>query len=441
MRRPNRVFAALLACTLWLPAAVAQSSADSFYEQRLRDGALALERGRLEQAVRDLRLAAFGFLEQPDRLLESLTRLALAEDAAGDGLAFDQTFQRIQDLEESRGWYREADLPADLRQRFEARVATVVPLETLRQSQAFSHLARQRLTAGIEELPPRQRRERLTRLIAEEPTSDRWPLLLARLELQQKRPQQAVVLASSILNRTPTEQGALCVRGIAHSRLGSCAAAVPDLAACERSRLDLPIAYAHVDCLRQLERWKEAQGALQALPQNIQGDRSFNRLRRQIEREVAKLPAPVPDAVPPTRELEVAATLTTSDRQLLDQARQALAEARTASDLTEASLLAADVADRNPAIAEAQLLAGEIFYRASRWNEASRYFQRAGDPPEDRHGLLFYMAVSYFEAGQAAAARQALERALPNLKRTPFVETYIERILGSGGGDSSSAIE
>jgi hypothetical protein len=41
------------------------------------------------------------------------------------------------------------------------------------------------------------------------------------------------------------------------------------------------------------------------------------------------------------------------------------------------------------------------------------------------------MAVSLYESGDAAGAATVLKRALPNLKRTPYVDSYTRKILGS----------
>jgi hypothetical protein len=40
------------------------------------------------------------------------------------------------------------------------------------------------------------------------------------------------------------------------------------------------------------------------------------------------------------------------------------------------------------------------------------------------------MAVSLYESGDAAGAAAALRRALPNLKRTPYVDSYVQKIQG-----------
>ncbi|HTG35345.1 MAG TPA: hypothetical protein VLB76_20690 [Thermoanaerobaculia bacterium] len=123
--------------------------------------------------------------------------------------------------------------------------------------------------------------------------------------------------------------------------------------------------------------------------------------------------------------------LTDSERKQLDQARQLLGEPRPSKDLRQAFELARSVADSHPDSKEAQHLAAEGAYRISRWSDAALYFRRGGDPGEEEPERLFYMAVSLYESGDAAAASAAFKRALPNLKRTPYVESYLRKILGT----------
>jgi hypothetical protein len=118
----------------------------------------------------------------------------------------------------------------------------------------------------------------------------------------------------------------------------------------------------------------------------------------------------------------------------LARARELLDQARVASDLAEAMALARQVADAEPGNREAQHLAARIAYRASNWSEAAAYFERGGVPADPV--LRFYMAVALFEAGNRARAAEVLRPALPGLRRTPFVDAWVSKILGAGGGYS-----
>jgi tetratricopeptide (TPR) repeat protein len=135
---------------------------------------------------------------------------------------------------------------------------------------------------------------------------------------------------------------------------------------------------------------------------------------------VAAKPAPAEPARP----------LSDTERKKLDTARQLLGAQRPSKELRQAFELARSVADAHPDSKEAQHLAAEGAYRISRWSDAATYFHRGGDPGEDEPERLFYMAVSLYESGDQAAAAAVLRRALPNLKRSTYVESYIHKILG-----------
>ena len=77
------VVGALLLCI-----AVAANAADPFHQRLMRQGTDAYNRRDFGTAVRQLRLACFGFLDEPDLLAEGLTRLAVAQAGNGDGAGF-----------------------------------------------------------------------------------------------------------------------------------------------------------------------------------------------------------------------------------------------------------------------------------------------------------------------------------------------------------------
>lgn len=124
------------------------------------------------------------------------------------------------------------------------------------------------------------------------------------------------------------------------------------------------------------------------------------------------------------------APLTAEERASMVRVRKVLGEASQTRDLREAFDLAKAVADAHSDSQEAQHLAAESAYRVSRWEDAVRYFQRGGEPSAEQPELLFYMAVALFESGDGARAAEILRRSLPNLQRTPFVDTYARKILG-----------
>lgn len=137
--------------------------------------------------------------------------------------------------------------------------------------------------------------------------------------------------------------------------------------------------------------------------------------------------APAPPASSPAR------NLSSEDEARLAEARNLLSNAKKVADLVPALTLAQSVADAYPHSRRAQHLVAEIAYRGSLWEKSATYFRRGGDPGENRPNLLFFMAISFYESGDSEAAEGALKRALPKLKRTSFVEDYIEKILSESG--------
>ncbi len=125
--------------------------------------------------------------------------------------------------------------------------------------------------------------------------------------------------------------------------------------------------------------------------------------------------------------------ITDEERAVMEQARRLLVS-NSQADIRQALRLARQVADAHPDSREAQHLAGEAAYRSARWQDAATYFRRGGDPGDTQPELLFYLAVALFESGDREGAAAVLERSLPNLERTPYVDAYARRILRNGNG-------
>lgn len=123
------------------------------------------------------------------------------------------------------------------------------------------------------------------------------------------------------------------------------------------------------------------------------------------------------------------APLTDEEKGKLAAVRKQLGETGKAKELRQAFQWAQEVADAHPEAVEAQRLAGEAAYRVSRWSDAATYLQRGDGLPDSEPELLFYLAVSLYESGDAPGAAAALRRSLPNLQRSPYVDAYARKIL------------
>jgi hypothetical protein len=335
----------LLLSLLLLAGSPARAAIDPFYQSLLRDGQLAFDRKDYATAARTLRLACFGMLDEPRLLADCLSRLALAQDGAGQVEGFRETFKRLIEVEDRFKGYSQADLPPELRAALEARLAARLPAASLAAAPAFRSTAK-------------------------------------------KAPATATAPAAGKGAPPPASAG-------------KAAETVPKPAP------------------------KQVPAPAQPAPVQPAAGGAGN-----LATPASATP-PVPTgAKAAAAETVPAKPLSDAERKKLETARQLLGAQRPSKELRQAFELARSVADAHPDSKEAQHLAAEGAYRISRWSDATTYFHRGGDPGEDEPERLFYMAVSLYESGDPASAAAALRRALPNLKRTSYVESYIHKILG-----------
>jgi len=419
--RSSLVFASILCASV--PAAAQE--VDPFYSGLLRDGAYAYDRGEFAAAARDLRLACFGYLDQPVLLTGCLTRLGAAQAKAADADGFAETFRRVVELEERFGGYRQAEVPAEVRAAFEERTAAAIPAATLAQVPVFAGLALRKIEGQLAALPAKQRRKELETRTQKEPQTVLWQLLLTELDLAEGLNAPALERARRAATLAPQDPRALCVRGLALARAERCPEAVADLQPCARSRRETAYAAALLGCWAGAGEWRKADELVRGLPAEVARDRQIAGLAQRVQKGLAGAQATAAPAKPtaaPAPQVPLA--------DGLERVRRLLATG-VQEELREGLTLARELADANPGSREAQHLAAEAAYRSARWQDAAAYFKRGGDPGDARPELLFYLAVALYESGERDAAASALERSLPNLERTPYVDAYAKRILRS----------
>jgi hypothetical protein len=470
------VVAAALVGALGVSPRAVQAAPDPFYFDRLRDGIQAYERKDFAAAAKQLRLACFGLLEEPQPLAACLVRLGVAQAAAGDGEGFAETFRRISDLEERFGAYGKADLPPELRAAFEQRVVAAIPAATLDALPAFRELSHRKLVAQIAALAPRERRRQLEERLRNDPRDVAFNLMLVELDLAEGKTAPAAARAEQMAALAPREPWALCLRGLTRAAARRCADAVADLESCTLAARDPRYGKALQGCRVELAKAappkpaaaRAGQPAAASKPAAPPKPAQAGAMPQSAAPGAAATTSPKPGSLPlgtaaaapgptgsaatavpppgapaggqapvatsPAKPQAAAAALllhpvSAAERDAFDRSHRLLGS-KGSAEVKEAFQLAGAVADAHPEWREAQFLAGEAAYRNSRWKEAVGYFQRAGDPGDDQPELLFYLAVSLYESGERAAAAPALKRSLPKLQPTPFVASYVKRILG-----------
>jgi tetratricopeptide (TPR) repeat protein len=281
MRATLLVTSAVLAIML---VTLAAHAADPFCMRLLREGTDAYNRRDYQFAVRQLRVACFGLLDEPQLLGDGLTRLALAQAALGDETGFRETFQRVSEVEERFQGYSRADIPNDVRGAFEALVVQMIPRATLSENAAFARLIASR-RESVSKLPPVQRRKELERVIRElerlikaEPSEVRWRLIMADLELADSNARNAYAAADSALKLSPGNRAALKFRGLALRADKNWSPAADDLRACGLASADPEVAGALLACLVELKRWQEAHDFASKLPPDLAKERAVRDL-------------------------------------------------------------------------------------------------------------------------------------------------------------------
>lgn len=166
-----------------------------FYEQRLETGRSALLAQRHVEAAEQLRIAAFGLLDQPKKLSQALALLAVAQKRVGWGSELEVTLNRFLEVERRFAAYDGASLDPPLRTEFESIVLRSVPKDALAPITSLAPLVQPASTT-----PRRQ-----TAAPKPPPSADD---LLRRANglIDQKRPSDAASLLVEALRTSPTRR-------------------------------------------------------------------------------------------------------------------------------------------------------------------------------------------------------------------------------------------
>lgn len=136
-----------------------------------------------------------------------------------------------------------------------------------------------------------------------------------------------------------------------------------------------------------------------------------------------------PDALPALT--AVPARLPPDEEERIAAARELVRGQPELAALQAALVDVLAVAARHPEQPGLLRLAGDIAYRAADWTACAEAYLGAGDPGPDAPLERFYMAVCLYETGRREEAATLLSASADRLRRTPFVDGYLVKILGS----------
>ena len=125
-RRASRIVPLLSG--IFAAALVPVAAGQDFSQTRLREGKDAYRAHRFLEAVDHLRIAAFGFLDRPPALCESLVYLSLSEEASGHHVEAQATLRRLMELERRLPSCGDANLDPAARVEFESRFHIRLPV-------------------------------------------------------------------------------------------------------------------------------------------------------------------------------------------------------------------------------------------------------------------------------------------------------------------------
>lgn len=422
--------------------------AEDFYEQQLRLGADAFRAKRVTQALDEFRIANFGLLDRPALLAEGLARLSLAQLAAGRPDKVVDTLNRFVDVEEQFKVYKAVRLEEALKGDFERLLLKTVAPERLAAVPSLAALSPSK-SQQLAQLSPRDRRKALEAEARKAPTDASYPLAIARDAASQKIWADVARYASRTLDLDKGNSEALSLRAKARFERREYAKANADFAA-------LPADYwtAHPEMIGdRFVAMVEAGSTVVAA--SLQNQLTPDTMARpDVARAIKKLPPPmsskadisepvapsVPAVVPVSRPAvpETSATIsaaepvssgsfTSTPSDTVLQSRQLINDGKAGA----AQKMLYSAIKKNPNRRDLRLGFLEASSLTSDWRSAAAQVPllepfRAGEEP-----YMFYAAVVLFETGNEGAARAYLDRSLPKLASSPFVQRYSRKIRGS----------
>jgi len=405
---------------------------DDFYEQQLRAGKNDFLNNRVARAADELRIAAFGLLENPPLLQEALVRLALAQEMLGETSEFGRTLDRFIEVEQKFAPYRSLQLEPQIKSAFEKLLSTSVPRQTLASIPGLAPIANYELHK-IAELPEEKRLPAYKAGAAREPNNAEWPLAVAREYAAKNNDREVVRWATKAMEVDPKniEAAALLARTRAASR--DCREAIVLLT--EAVTKAHPELFAdEAVCLVQVGRFKEAQAAMANVPPSLRQRADVTKAAQAISKALPSSAAATAPAAPPTAPaasptIQPASVASTSPAEVLDISHRLIHDGKFAD--AESRLRAA--VDANPASRPLRLALLEAAVLAKDWQTAASQLPSIMPLETGEELYMFYSSVALYETGQKEQARPLMERARARMVPSPLVNYYLKTILGENG--------
>lgn len=435
--------------------------AQSFYEARFQNGVVDFNRASYARAVEELRIAAFGRVDDIPGYETAEIYLAVANDKLDRVEDARLATLKVAQAEQIKPSYAALQLPVELRTAFERLLPALLSREQLGNVPAFSRFASQAVSATTGTPTP----SRLPPPVVPTPTKEpNVAVTVRKNDNQVETPQPALDYGRLALERAaagdeagarryadlafatddtnPNAHAALAQIGRAHGAWSEVAEHYAVVRT--RRRLTDDESAAYLIALVNIGRVADAAGVRHSLPASVLDRPDVREALQTIDPKPAPqpvVPVPVPkpvqpapvqpapvqpahvpakialSPVPPSTTEPVTAQIANAERMV---ATGNIVGAR--SELRRIALLTDLQRSERQALARA--LSQTALYAESSAQYRKTYPLKAG---EESH--MFYEAVNRYELGDYALARQLITRAMPALPQTPAILAYRDRIM------------
>lgn len=474
MSRPRSVVLTLL-CLLAAPVVLAQD----FYEQQLQNGKTSFAAGKALEAVTQLRIAAFGFLDRPPLLTQALIHLAVAQDAIGHKEEVTETIDRFMIVEQRFGTYAGVQVDPEVGKPFERLVLQLVPRATVAATPSLARLVRSEVEK-VADLPVERRMAAYEGGFRKDSRNIQWPLAAAREAANRQDFDEMIRWGTRALALDRENKDALAVMIRARTAKRQCRESLALLSRFNSADFESRAALRadQFVCLAEAGKVSDAEPILDKVPETLRNRPDVvaaasrvSDMRRSQTSSASPSPAVKPPQVstsatpkqPVTRGPGTSETESSNPSPRTTAPTTATTTTQPAAPKTNPAPVPATASSRAPTsddvIAQARALvrqrkftdavrelnaavARDATNRALRlalleaaalakdWPTAAGQLQLLSPLARGEELYMFYASMTMYETGNTEDAKPLLERARPRIVSSPLVEYYVRAILG-----------
>jgi tetratricopeptide (TPR) repeat protein len=445
--------------------------AQGFYEARFQSGVIDFNRAAYARAVDELRIAAFGRVDDIPAYETAEIYLTIANDKLDRVEDARIAALKVTQAERISPVYTTLKIPPDVRSAFEPLLPALLNREQLGNVPAFARFASQAPSAPLGALTPslQPRTFVLTptkepnvavtvkknddKVATPQPALDYGRMALERVAAgDEAGARRYADLAFAADDTNPDAHTALAQIGRAHNAWNDVAEHYAVVRT--RRRLTEDEAAAYLIALVDIGRVSDAAGVRNSLPASVLGRPDVRQALQSIEPKqvpTQRPPTPVPHAPSPVPQppAPVAHTPSPVAQPLLAPVPVPVAPSAAPDSATQPVTDQIDAAERMVGVgnivgartelrriatiptlqrSERQALARALSQTAL-YAESSAQYRKTYPLKAGEESHMFYEAVNRYELGDYALARQLITRAMPALPQTSAILAYRDRIL------------